>query len=114
MKQIFRILSVIFTASLLMVSCVPDNELIFPDDETEKPGDKDDDEDSPQTNPDYPDTSWATGELDWVFDMNELPEIRITVSEEQWNALLEEYDRNSKGAKNYINLAKELIRRSKA
>jgi spore coat protein CotH len=81
-----------------MVSCVPDNELIFPDDETEKPGDKDDDEDSPQTNPDYPDTSWATGELDWVFDMNELPEIRITVSEEQWNALLEEYDRNSNTA----------------
>ena len=44
---------------------------------------------------DYPDTSWAQGELDWVFDMNVLPQIRITVSEAQWNELLQEYDRDS-------------------
>lgn len=49
----------------------------------------------PPVNPDYPDTGWATGELDWVFDMNAMPEIRIEVSLEEWNRLLKEYDRDS-------------------
>lgn len=47
------------------------------------------------TNSDYPDTSWAAGELDWVFDMEALPEIRVEVPLAQWNALLAEYDRDS-------------------
>ncbi|MBR4045616.1 MAG: CotH kinase family protein [Alistipes sp.] len=45
-----------------------------------------------------PDDSWAEGELDWVFDMGVLPQIRITITEEQWNELLEEYDRDSNTA----------------
>ena len=44
---------------------------------------------------DYPDTSWAVGELDWVFDMNVLPEIHIEISVDEWNDLLEAYDRDS-------------------
>ena len=44
---------------------------------------------------DYPNTSWAVGELDWVFDMNALPEIHVKVSLEEWNRLLREYDNNS-------------------
>lgn len=47
------------------------------------------------------DTSWAAGELDWVFDMNVLPEIRIDVTEEQWNELLMAYDNNS-GTAHYV------------
>ena len=46
-------------------------------------------------NSDYPNTSWAEGELDWVFDMNVLPQIHITITEAQWNELLQEYDRDS-------------------
>ena len=42
------------------------------------------------------DTSWAAGELDWVFDMDVLPEVRIEVSEQQWNELLTKYDESSK------------------
>lgn len=61
--------------------------------EEEKPGG----DDLPLYN-DYPNTSWAAGELDWVFDMNVLPEIHITVSESQWNELLQEYDRDSNTA----------------
>ena len=41
------------------------------------------------------DGSFAEGELDWVFDMEVLPEIRITVTEAQWNELLSAYDRDS-------------------
>ncbi|MBO7264575.1 MAG: CotH kinase family protein [Alistipes sp.] len=47
------------------------------------------------------DTSWAEGELDWVFDMNVLPQVSIEVSEEQWNELLMAYDNNS-GTNHYI------------
>ena len=47
------------------------------------------------------DTSWAAGELDWVFDMDVLPEFRIEVTEEQWNELLMAYDSNS-GTNHYI------------
>ena len=52
-------------------------------------------EPTPNPNPDYPDTGWAAGELDWVFDMNVLPEIHIEVSLDQWNQLLDAYDRDS-------------------
>ncbi len=95
-------------------SCVEDRELILPEQIT--PGEEDDkgeggkeddgkeddgkgDEggtpENPPVNNDYPDTSWAAGELDWVFDMNVLPEIHISVTEAEWNTLLKEYDRDS-------------------
>lgn len=43
----------------------------------------------------YPDTSWAEGELAWVFDMNVVPEIVINVTESEWNNLLQAYDRDN-------------------
>ena len=95
-----RFLYILFglIAVILAVSC-EDEGLILPgeEDNTEKPDDgkKPGDTDNDLCNPDYPDTGWAAGELDWVFDMNVVPEIRITVSEEEWNKLLEAYDRDS-------------------
>ncbi|MBO5698101.1 MAG: CotH kinase family protein [Alistipes sp.] len=61
----------------------------------DNPNDGDEKPDPEPVNPDYPDTSWAAGELDWVFDMSAVPEIRIEVSLSEWNTLLEAYDRNS-------------------
>ena len=113
--------ALILVLSLFVVGvtgCVEDRVPLFPElpsenetpeedkggDNTGNGGDKDEDkgDDSGTTQPpvynDYPDTSWAVGELDWVFDMNALPEIRITVSEEQWNKLLKEYDRDNNTA----------------
>lgn len=95
-----RFLYILFglIAVIVAVSC-EDEGLILPgeEDNTEKPDDgkKPGDTDNDLCNPDYPDTGWAAGELDWVFDMNVVPEIRITVSEEEWNKLLEAYDRDS-------------------
>ncbi|MBO7186364.1 MAG: CotH kinase family protein [Alistipes sp.] len=66
----------------------PDTE--NPEEEEPKPEPEPD-----PTNPDYPNTGWAAGELDWVFDMNVVPEIHIEVSLEEWNNLLKEYDRDS-------------------
>lgn len=45
--------------------------------------------------------SWAAGELDWVFDMNVVPEIRIDVTAQQWNELLMAYDEDG-GTNHYI------------
>lgn len=58
-------------------------------------GEDDGGEEIPPIYNDYPDTSWAAGELDWVFDMNALPEIHIEISVDEWNALLEAYDRDN-------------------
>ena len=95
------------------VSCVEDREFILPEQTTpgeddgkgDEGGNEDDgkgDEGGTTENPplynDYPDTSWAAGELDWVFDMNALPEIHISVTEDEWNTLLKEYDRDSNTA----------------
>ena len=105
-----RLLSTIVMSALLMVvggACVEDRAPIFPDNNINGGNDdegKDDGEDDgneepvPPSNEDYPDTSWAAGELDWVFDMSAVPEIRVEVTEEQWNELLKEYDRNSNTA----------------
>lgn len=108
MNKLGRLLIVLCVALWVFSACAPDNEFILPGNNTEQGSDegKDDGKDDPEPEPepepplnnDYPDTSWAAGELDWVFDMNVLPEIRITVSEEQWNALLQEYDRDSNTA----------------
>ncbi|MBQ5925069.1 MAG: hypothetical protein IIW97_06990, partial [Alistipes sp.] len=121
MKQIFKTIAIIIALCVLAVACVEDNEFILPEDpNTEKPeggnednkengeddgkedGKDDGGKDEPTPEPpiynDYPDTAWAAGELDWVFDMNVLPEIRISVTEEQWNELLKEYDRDSNTA----------------
>ena len=95
------------------VSCVEDREFILPEQTTpgeddgkgDEGGSEDDgkgDEggttETPPVNNDYPDTSWAAGELDWVFDMNAVPEIHISVTEAEWNTLLKEYDRDSNTA----------------
>ena len=118
-----QLLSIFFTITMLMVlgvSCVEDRELVLPsqgeqtggednknDDENkedegaddgtedEKGDDTDDGKEEPPIYNDYPNTSWAQGELDWVFDMNVLPEIRIEISVDEWNDLLEAYDRDN-------------------
>ena len=101
MKQIFRNIALLLLMSFAIVGCAPENEFIIPEDNTEKPDNKDDQEEpkpepEPEpVNPDYPNTEWAAGELDWVFDMNTLPEIRITISEKEWNDLLMAFDQNS-------------------
>ena len=118
-----QLLSIFFTITMLMVlgvSCVEDRELVLPshgeqtggednknddenkedegaDDSTEeeKGDNTDDGKEEPPIYNDYPNTSWAQGELDWVFDMNVLPEIRIEISVDEWNDLLEAYDRDN-------------------
>ena len=97
----YAFLALLF-ATFSLVGC-DEPEFYLPEDKPDeeqpenKPDNGDDKEPEPEepVNPDYPDTSWAAGELDWVFDMNALPEIRIEVSLSEWNALLEAYDRNS-------------------
>ncbi len=86
----------------IVISACEDERFVLPptndDDSTEAPKDPDEGTvpSKPElNNPDYPDTSWAAGELDWVFDMNVIPEIRINVSVEEWNKLLEAYDHDS-------------------
>ncbi|MBO7264573.1 MAG: CotH kinase family protein [Alistipes sp.] len=120
----FRSLLALFVVvALMLVGCVVDEPLGDVDDTTgngggdnwtekpvggdEKPGDEGsepgDDTDDPNDDntgsnggsTPLPDTSWAEGELDWVFDMSVLPEIHISVTEDQWNELLMEYDRDS-------------------
>ena len=97
----------------IVISACEDERFVLPptndDDSTEAP--KDPDEGTAPSkpelnNPDYPDTSWAAGELDWVFDMNVIPEIRINVSIEEWNKLLEAYDHDS-NTNTYIHCAAE-------
>ena len=106
-KAYVAIVAIALAGVVGMVGCVDEPEPVLPnygqeDDNTDKPGDDEntgeDDKPDEKPNDDYPDTSWAAGELDWVFDMNVLPQIRISVTEEQWNALLKEYDRDSNTA----------------
>ena len=67
----------------------------------QKPGEDDgkepgDDNTEPGDEPiEVPSENWTSDELAWVFDMNVLPEIHISVTESQWNELLQAYDRNS-------------------
>ena len=94
----FVFLAIIATlVAALCVACVEDREPIFPD--VNKPNEEEQDDPKPEPEiplcNDYPNTEWAAGELDWLFDMNVLPEICIEVTQEQWNALLAEYDRDS-------------------
>ena len=122
MKHLFQLIISVLLAATTIVACVEDQHLILPDKggNTEEPNDPNnpdnpddpnnpDDPDNPDNpgggtepepgpdpvNPDYPNTGWAQGELDWVFDMNALPEIHIEVSVDEWNELLEAYDHNS-------------------
>ena len=91
----FKFLFVSLFATLCFAGC-QEYEFYLPEDPNgiEKPDDGDDEGDEP-TDPDYPDTSWAAGSLDWVFDMKALPEIHVEVSVDEWNRLLSEYDRNN-------------------
>ena len=101
MIKSIKLLSILLIATLLY-GCQEDVGIILPP----TPGQEEDtnggaNEDDVTTNPDYPNTEWAAGELDWVFDMNVVPEIRIDVTLEQWNNLLAEYDRDN-GTNAYI------------
>ena len=112
MQRIAKILPLVIACMTLFAGCVEDTPLVLPNSggsEEPKPDPKPEPnpnpepnpepepepEPTPNPNPDYPDTGWAAGELDWVFDMNVLPEIHIEVSLDQWNQLLDAYDRDS-------------------
>ena len=115
MKRLISTFAILALLAILGGSCVEDRAPIFPpqndqtdgdsndenkeDDDKEeddsKEEDKDDNNEQPPLNNDYPNTAWAAGELDWVFDMNVVPEILIEVTKDEWNKLLEAYDRNS-------------------
>lgn len=106
MQRIAKILPLVIACMTLFAGCVEDTPLVLPNSggsEEPKPDPNPDPnpnpepepEPTPNPNPDYPDTGWAAGELDWVFDMNVLPEIHIEVSLDQWNQLLDAYDRDS-------------------
>ena len=117
MKRVGYLAAVVVLLMSLCVACVEGNDFILPDNGQEQPdGGKEDDDSGeneggsedegkedeeeeptpePPYNNDYPDTSWAAEGLDWVFDMNAVPEIHVEVSVDEWNTLLAEYDRNS-------------------
>ena len=113
MKKIFHLLLLLVVGLSITTGCVEDrypgyvpkpgtgqNDKDENDDNEETPGGDNENDGGSETpeppfNSDYPDTSWAVGELDWVFDMNEVPEIHVEISEEQWNELLMAYDQNS-------------------
>ena len=67
------------------------------DDGSEGDGSEDTGDDNTDEGDDTPSIggSWTSSELGWVFDMGALPEIHISVTEDQWNELLAEYDRDS-------------------
>ncbi len=67
------------------------------DNDEENPGEDpgEDPGNDPGDDPVTPPASWDPQELKWVFDMNVLPEIHISVTESQWNELLSAYDANS-------------------
>ena len=98
MRRIGFIAIAITLFAALCVACVEDQIPIFPGLNTPN-GEEDEEQPTPEPDAplcnDYPNTEWAAGELDWLFDMNVLPEIRIEVTQEQWNTLLAEYDRDS-------------------
>ena len=96
MKRLFRTLLVTLIVALTFTGCEKDPNLTTDTPNTEQG----EGEDDPLPTPPYdkPDTSWAEGELAWVFDMNVISQIHINVTEEEWNALLKEYDRDSNTA----------------
>ena len=53
-------------------------------------------------------TPWVHSELAWVFDMDALPEVRIDVTQDQWNELLMAYD-NDGGTAHYIHCDAEFM-----
>ena len=106
MQRIAKILPLVIACMTLFAGCVEDTPLVLPNsggseepkpdpNPEPNPNPEPEPEPTPNPNPDYPDTGWAAGELDWVFDMNVLPEIHIEVSLDQWNQLLDAYDRDS-------------------
>ena len=111
MKRFISTIMLLVLLAIVSGGCSRDNDFILPDNGTTQPdngnedgGDNEDDgkddeeNEQPPLNNVYPDTSWAAGELDWVFDMNVLPEIHIEVTQDEWNNLLQEYDRDSNTA----------------
>jgi len=100
MKSRLFYIALCLLAVMVVTACEEEGFVLPPvdDSSTETPKDPDEGTEPSEpelNNPDYPDTGWAAGELDWVFDMNVIPEIRINVSVEEWNKLLEAYDRDS-------------------
>ena len=108
MKRVFSIIAILVLLAIAGAACVEDAAPIFPDNNVTNGGNEnggegnDDNKDDgngdeggneqPPMYNDYPDTAWAAGELDWVFDMNAVPEIHIEISEKEWNDLLVAYD----------------------
>ena len=89
----------ILLSLMLAISCGEfgedraDNNATTPD--TEQPGGGNDSGNNNNgDNNQKPNTEWGD-ERSYVFDMNHIPEVRITISLDEWNRLLAEYDKNS-------------------
>ena len=84
--------SYIFLLPLLLIACQPD----------EPQNGKTPSSDSiPTVDPFYPrDTTGADTHRDYnfLFDLNSVPEVRLTFTEEQWNTYLSNFDRNANNA----------------
>lgn len=99
--RLFGYIFAILSATILTVGCGEDRTLVFPEppEKPVTPPDKPDDPDDPELPGEpvepLPGEEWGD-ERDFVFDMEALPEIRVTVPLDEWNALLAEYDSNNK------------------
>ncbi len=76
------------------VGCVSDEDTIFGGGDDEGDGGGNNWVEKP-IDGSKPTNQWSSSDLEWVFDMAALPEIHIKVTEQQWNELLKEYDRDS-------------------
>ena len=89
----------ILLSLMLAISCGEfgedraDNNATTPD--TEQPGGGNDSGNNNNgDNNQKPNTEWGD-ERSYVFDINHIPEVRMTISLDEWNRLLAEYDKNS-------------------
>ena len=87
----------ILLSFLLSVSCSEfgddrvDNTPTNPD--NEQPGGNENGGNNGDDNTQKPSVEWGD-ERSYVFDLTSVPEVRMTVSLDEWNRLLAEYDRN--------------------
>ena len=84
-------LLVIFTALSVLFACGKD-DIVFPEEPLEEPEQQEGSEVVPKKN-DPDDVDWKAA-IKYVYDASVIPEIHLSVSREQWNALLAAYDKN--------------------
>ena len=89
-KYLYRFILCLLTLALF--ACTPEEPKTDNTDKTETPEDseeKPEDPADPSTSRDY----------DFLFDLNAVPEVEITVSESEWNTYLTNFDQNPNNSK---------------